>query len=250
MIETVLEYLLTFCLCATAGWFIEVIYRGLRHRRVVNPGFLVGCCLPLYGVGGSILYFLSGLKLRFCPNEVVRVILILLMAAAVMTLIELVGGFISVRFFSVRLWDYSGEWMNFKGLICPKFSLFWTLICAAYYFLIYPILHDLAVRVIELPLLIFGVGLYMGVFVVDVGYSLGLMTRIKAYAAELRTRINLEQFKNTAKEYFRRETGRRHTGFDFHRMISRYLTDMRNYRGAPLWQHRDEKGEDQREKRD
>ena len=242
MIETVLEYLLVFCLCATAGWFIEVVYRGIRHRKAVNPGFLVGCCLPLYGVGGSILYFLSGLKLRFCPNEPVRVALILLMAALVMTLIELCGGFISVRFFSVRLWDYSDEWMNFKGLICPKFSLFWTLISAAYYFLVYPALHGLAVRTVELPLLIFGVGLYVGVFVVDVGYSLGLMKRLKAYAADLRTRIDFEQFKATARDYVRRATGRRHAGFDFHRMISRYLNDLRESRGMPA-QPDDGKGE-------
>ncbi len=249
MIETVLEYLLVFCLCATAGWMIEVVYRGLSHRKAVNPGFLVGCSLPLYGVGGAILYFLSGLKLRFCPNEVVRVALILLMAALVMTLIELCGGFISVRFFSVRLWDYSGEWMNFKGLICPKFSLFWTLICAAYYFLAYPALHSLAVRVIELPLLIFGVGLYVGVFVVDVFYSLGLMKRIKAYAADLRTRINLEQFKATAREYVKRATGRRHAGCDSHRVISRYLADMRDYRGAPA-RADDKEGKGDDEKRD
>lgn len=247
MIETVLEYLLVFCLCATAGWLIEVVYRGIRHRKVVNPGFLVGCSLPLYGLGGGILYFLSGLKLRFCPNEAVRVVLILLMAALVMTLIELCGGFISVRFFSVRLWDYSGEWMNFKGLICPKFSLFWALICAAYYFLLYPTLHGLAVRVIELPLLIFGVGLYMGVFIVDVCYSLGLMKRLKAYAADLRTRIDFEQFKATAREYVKRATGRRHAGFDFHRMINRYLTDMRAYRGAPTPSD-DEEGKGEREK--
>ncbi len=247
MIETILEYLLVFCLCATAGWFIEVVYRGIRHRKAVNPGFLVGCSLPLYGVGGVILYFLSGLKLRFCPNEAVRVALILLMAALVMTLIELCGGFISVRFFSVRLWDYSDEWMNFKGLICPKFSLFWTLICAAYYFLLYPALHGLAVRVIELPLLIFGVGLYAGVFIVDVFYSLGLMKRIKAYAAELRTRINLEQFKTTAREYVKRATGRRHAGFDFHRMMSRYLNDLREYRGMPA-QPGDAEGKGEREK--
>ncbi len=249
MIETILEYLLVFCLCATAGWFIEVVYRGIRHRKAVNPGFLVGCSLPLYGVGGCILYFLSGLKLRFCPNEAVRVALILLMAALVMTLIELCGGFISVRFFSVRLWDYSGEWMNFKGLICPKFSLFWALICAAYYFLLYPALHGLAVRVIELPLLIFGVGLYAGVFLVDVCYSLGLMKRIKAYAAELRTRINLEQFKTTAREYVKRATGRRHAGFDFHRMINRYLADMREARGMSAGPA-DKEGEDHGEKRD
>ena len=77
--DALFEYLFLFCLCATAGWLLEVVYRGFRHRKVVNPGFLTGCSLPLYGVGGCILYFLSGLKLRVMPNEFLRVATILLL---------------------------------------------------------------------------------------------------------------------------------------------------------------------------
>ena len=51
--------------------------------------------------------------------------------------------------FHVRLWDYSNEWMNYEGLICPKFSLFWGLICALYYFLLYPVFRSFAIRVVD-----------------------------------------------------------------------------------------------------
>ncbi|MBR6726563.1 MAG: phosphohydrolase, partial [Clostridia bacterium] len=54
--DRLFEYLFLYCVCATAGWLIEVIYRGIRHRKVVNPGFLTGCCLPIYGIGGVLLY--------------------------------------------------------------------------------------------------------------------------------------------------------------------------------------------------
>ena len=228
--DALYEYLFLFCLCATAGWCLEVVYRGFRHHKVVNPGFLTGCCLPIYGIGGCILYFLSGLKLRFLPYEFLRVAVILLLAVLVMTLIELIGGFIALTLFHIRLWDYSGEWANFHGLICPKFSLFWGLICAGYYFLLYPALRSLAVRVVELPLLILAVGAYVGVFAVDLGHSLRVMQRIKAYALQMRTHINLDQLKLNARDHFRREAGGKRSPFNFYRMVNRYMFDMNGYR--------------------
>ena len=228
--DPLFEYLFLFCFCATGGWFIEVVYRGIRHRKVVNPGFLTGCCLPLYGIGGSILYFLSGLKLRALPNEGVRVAVILLMAIAVMTLIELIGGAIAVKFFHIRLWDYSHEWMNFKGLICPKFSLFWGIICAVYYFLLYLPLHVYVKGVIDYPLLILGIGVYLGVFIVDLVHSLRLLQRIKSYAMHMRTLVNIDQLKHTAREHFRKEADGRRRPFNFYRMVGRYMTDVHGYR--------------------
>lgn len=240
--EILLEYLFLFCSCATAGWCLEVVYRGFRHRKVVNPGFLTGCCLPIYGMGGAILYFLSGLKLRTLPNEYVRVAVILLCAMGIMTLIELVGGLIAVKYFRVHLWDYSKEWMNFQGVICPKFSLIWGLVCAIYYFLAYPFLHRIAVRVIELPVLILFVGMYVGIFAVDLAHSLRVMQRLRHYAAQMRTYFNLDQLKANAKEHFHRESGKRRP-FNFYSMINRYMIDMHGYRDRinRKWGGRDEK---------
>ncbi len=227
--DITLEYLFLFCFCATGGWCIEVVYRGFRHRKVVNPGFLTGCSLPMYGVGGAVLYYLSELKLRMMPNEFCRVAAILLIAVVIMTLIELIGGAIAVGAFHVRLWDYSGEWMNFKGLICPKFSLFWGIICAVYYFIIYPILHPVAAGVIDVPWLILAVGLYLGVFAVDLVHSLHLMQRIRDYAVRMRTLVSIDQIKTSAKEYSLRQSGKRST-FNFYRMVGRYMNDMQSYR--------------------
>lgn len=229
--DAVYEYLFLFCLCATAGWLIEVVYRGLRHHKVVNPGFLTGCCLPIYGIGGSILYFLSGLKLRALPNEALRVSVILLIAVCVMTAIELVGGLLAVKLFHIRLWDYSDQWMNYKGLICPKFSFFWGLICAGYYFFLYSPLHALANGVVEMPVLVLFTGVYLGVFAVDLVHSMRLLQRVKSYALRMRTLVNIDQLKHTAREHFRNEAGgRRHAPFNFYRMVNRYMTDINGYR--------------------
>jgi uncharacterized membrane protein len=227
--EILFEYFFLYCLCAVLGWCLEVVYRGFRHRKVVNPGFLTGCWLPLYGVGGCILYFLSGLELNMMPNAFLRTACILLLAMAIMTVIELIGGWIAVKLFHVRLWDYSKEWMNFEGLICPKFSLFWGLICALYYFLLYPIFHSLAVRVVDQPWMILVIGIYLGVFLVDLAHSLRLMQRVRAYAMRMRTLVNIDQLQSNARDHFQTEQGKK-APFNFYRMVNRYMHDMQSYR--------------------
>ena len=119
--------------------------------------------------------------------------------------------------------------MNFKGVICPKFSLFWGIICAVYYFLIYPFLHRIAVDVVVMPLLILAIGGYLGIFLVDLVHSLRLMQRIKDYAVHMRTLVQLDQLKANARDHFRREVGKRRP-FNFYRMVNRYMLDMHGYR--------------------
>ena len=230
MMEILLEYLFLLCSCATAGWILEFIYRGICHQKVVNPGFLTGSCLKIYGVGGAILYFLSGLKLRFLPNEACRVAVILVLAMLLMTLIELIGGLISLKYFRVRLWDYSKRWLNYKGVICPLLSAIWGAICAGYYFFLYPSLHKVATRVIDYPWAILLIGIYVGIFLVDFCHSIGLMQRLRAYAGQLRTHLSLDQIKANAKEYFKAQTGKAHAPLNFHKSIAKYLNELRGYR--------------------
>ena len=97
--------------------------------------------------------------------------------------------------FHVRLWDYSKQWGNIQGLICPKFSLAWALLGAAYYFLIHPrILHaiDWLSRNLAFS---FVIGLFYGVFLIDVVYSTKLIHRIKKLADENEVIVRYENLK-------------------------------------------------------
>ena len=138
----VLAYL--FCIGSMGGWVLELLFRRFissnnPERKWINPGFLTGPYVPLYGSGLCILYLLASLE-RFLPAEHLalgRAALFLAMAAA-MTLIEDLAGIFLLRFAHLRLWDYSSLRGNGNGLICPLFSLIWAAMGAAYYFLLYP----------------------------------------------------------------------------------------------------------------
>lgn len=71
-------------------------------------------------------------------NAVLNKVVLFSVMAVSMTLIELIAGLWCLKITKVRLWDYSNEWGNYEGVICPKFSLFWAILGAAYYFLIHP----------------------------------------------------------------------------------------------------------------
>ena len=126
-----LQIVFIFYLGSTFGWTIELFFRRIVHKKWVNPGFLIGPYLPIYGFG---LVFLTIIYFIFQSQSINPIIIILLMGF-VMTLIELIGGLISLKN-KIRLWDYRDRWLNYKGIICPLFSVIWTIVGALYYYII------------------------------------------------------------------------------------------------------------------
>lgn len=95
------------------------------------------------------------------------------------TLIEYFAGLIFIKGMHVKLWDYSDEKFNIQGIICPKFTFFWYLLSAIYYFLIHPnIIHSIEWLAGNLWFSFF-VGLFYGVLLIDVGYSLNILNIFK-----------------------------------------------------------------------
>ncbi len=115
-------YIWFFIIFSFFGWVLEVAYSAVRHGRCTNRGFLNGPVCPLYGVGAVLL------SLALTP---VQDNLLLLFGCSVllMTLLELVTGYVLEHFFHHRWWDYSKERFQFRGYICLRFSLIWGALC-------------------------------------------------------------------------------------------------------------------------
>lgn len=185
-----------FMLGCTFGWLLEVIFRRFvskknPERRWLNPGFCVGPCLPLYGCGVVVLYLLAyfGKVSGYDANLWTKLLLFVIMAL-LMTGVELIAGVISYYGFKMRLWDYSKEWGNFKGLICPKFGLIWGALSAIFYFLIFPTMGNFLVWFNEHLQFGFFVGMFYGIFLLDVVISSGAAFKIRAYAKETGTVVS------------------------------------------------------------
>ena len=178
------------------GWVLELFFRRIVHGKWVNPGFLIGPYLPIYGIG---LLTLSLMYYLFNGKSIHPVIVILLMGL-LMTIIELIGGLIGLKN-NVRLWDYSDRWMNYKGLICPLFSAIWTLIGAVYYFILAPfVIRNLEWFSQNLYFSYF-VGIFTGVIIIDFCYSTKIYLKIQNYAKENNIVVKYEQLKMSIKEH-------------------------------------------------
>lgn len=188
------------------GWGLEVLYRRFSpanvSRRWINPGFLVGPYLPLYGFGLCALYLLANLENTALISEVTAgsKILLFIVMALVMTLFEYIAGVIFIKGMKVKLWDYSNEKFNLQGIICLKFSIYWALLGAVYYFLIHPhILNALQWFGNNLAFS-FVVGMFFGVFAVDVVYSLGIVTKVHAFAKENDILVRYEELRQQIRQ--------------------------------------------------
>lgn len=106
------ETLCLFLLGGSAYVGVELAWRGASHWT-------------MFLAGGACLCYLGWLAAR--PT------LPLLWAAALGALgvsaLELAVGLACTRLFRLQVWDYSHEWGNLGGLVCPKYTLFWFVLC-------------------------------------------------------------------------------------------------------------------------
>ena len=195
-----------FFVGSLAGWCLEVVFRKFfsgsnPEHRWINPGFLVGPYLPLYGFGLCTLYLLAGLEQYSVVSDPFwnKVLLFVVMAVA-MTVIEYIAGEIFILGMHVKLWDYSGLWGNVKGIICPLFSFFWAVLGAVYYFLIHPYVLDSLQWLSENLAFSFVVGFFYGLFVVDLCYSLQLVAKVRKFAQEYDVIVKYEQLRERLRK--------------------------------------------------
>lgn len=191
-----LDIVFLFFIGCTFGWVLELFYRRLAHGYWVNPGFLVGPYLPIYGFG---LCALTVIYLTFYEMNLPSILVIILMGAA-MTLIEFIGGLSFVNK-PVKLWDYSNNWGNYKGIICPLFSLIWTFISALYYFFLSEFILDKVIWFNNHIIFSFVLGMFMATIIIDFAYSTKLLSKVRKYAKESGATIRYEEFKKTVKEH-------------------------------------------------
>ena len=192
-----------FFVGSVLGWVLELLFRNLTKRpeKLVNPGFCTGPWLPIYGFGLCTLYLLASLeKYSLVSDPFWNKVMLFAAMAVGMTLIEYVAGVFCLKFLKVRLWDYSGLWGNVQGIICPLFSFFWAVLGAMYYFLIHPyILEGLEWLSNNLAFSFF-IGVFFGVFAIDVLHSAQLIVKLKAFAEDNDVIVRYEALKTHIRQ--------------------------------------------------
>src|SRR3990167_4983999 len=102
------------------GFILEFSYRSIEQKKLRMP-LWVGC--QIYGVATVLIYLVYLLS---APIWLVVILLLI-----ITTGIELIFGLYYLNYKVLRFWDYSGYLLNYKGLICLQFSLYWLIISMA-----------------------------------------------------------------------------------------------------------------------
>lgn len=191
-----------FVIGSLIGWIIELFFRRfVSQKKWMNPGFLTGPYLPIYGFGVLVLYAVSNIPLGI-TNQIADIIVRILIIGVGMTLIEFIAGLIFIKGFKIKLWDYSNRKGNIMGIICPSFSLIWLVVGSLYYFLLNPFLVEGISWISENLIYTYFVGMVMGAMAVDFAYSIHLATKLKEYKeiANLRFEDFKKELKNRIKQ--------------------------------------------------
>ena len=190
-----------FAIGSLIGWIIELFFRRfVSQKKWMNPGFLTGPYLPIYGFGVLVLYAVSNIPLGI-TNQIADIIVRILIIGVGMTVVEFIAGLIFIKGLKVKLWDYSDRKGNIMGIICPSFSLIWLVVGSLYYFLLNPFLVEGISWISENLIYTYFVGMVMGAMAVDFAYSIHLATKLKEYKeiANLRFEDFKKELKNRLK---------------------------------------------------
>lgn len=104
------KYLILFYVGFTTYITIETLFRGYSYA--------------LMGLDGAILFILFDKINEHIPWDM-DLICQGIIGSFMVTLSELIIGFGLDILCLQPMWDYSNEWMNFNGYICPLFSFLW-----------------------------------------------------------------------------------------------------------------------------
>ena len=182
-----------FFIGSIGGWILELFYRKIISKgKWINPGFLVGPYLPLYGFGLCTFYLISQINL---PGPI-----IVLIMTGIVTVIEYIAGIIFIKWMGVKLWDYSDEWGNIDGLICPLYTFIWGILGLLYYYFVNQSIINIISWLENNLAFSFVIGFFFGIIIIDLVYSTQLVVKIRKFAKEKDLVVKYEEFKTSIFE--------------------------------------------------
>lgn len=107
------KYLFLFLIGGFAYFYIEILFRGHSHYSMIICG---GLAFVLCGMLNQV----APIKLSFITQ--------LILSCLIITILELITGYIVNIKLDMAVWDYSDMPYNLYGQICPAFSLIWLVL--------------------------------------------------------------------------------------------------------------------------
>ena len=121
---------LLFLAGSVTGWLYEEVFYWITEGLLRNRGVLYGPWLPIYGIGALGIYAMKPVKKH--P------VLLFVLCAMVTGIVEYIIGYIGIRYFDMRLWDYRGLLWNIDGIICFRSVVSFALMGLVFHYWLEP----------------------------------------------------------------------------------------------------------------
>ena len=128
----ILKYIILFFFYSAAGWVVESTYCSIGEKRFINRGFLTGPMCPIYGTGALVMTV-------FLYNPFYdKPLFVFLLGMLLCDIVEYITSFLMELLFHARWWDYTYEFLNIKGRICLKHTLYWGIASIMFVYVLHP----------------------------------------------------------------------------------------------------------------
>src|SRR6056297_3500600 len=140
IIELMLNIILFFFVYSFLGWVLEVLYKLIIKRELLNPGFFQGPILPIYGV--SVFIILA--VFTYSPwGMAVNILLTVFLVTGLEYLVAL----FCEKVIGTKFWDYSNMKFDYKGRISLEFSFIWGFLIAIFVLWLHPLLRNYIIKI-------------------------------------------------------------------------------------------------------
>lgn len=157
--DLIIKLAILFYFCSVLGFIYELILTYISTGKIFSHGILNGPWLPIYGTGS--LFIMLFYKYRKNP------FLIFVLSFFVTGILEGICGFILLKIFKMRLWDYTGYFLDINGFVCFLSAFCFGIGGLLVTYLIYPLVKKIYDKVNKKVLK--GVlGLLSGLFLIDI----------------------------------------------------------------------------------
>ena len=184
------KYIILFFAFSFLGWLMEVMMVILKERKIVNRGFLIGPCCPIYGFGGLIMTLL----LQNIKNNP---IILFLLSLLICSVLEYGTSYVMEKLFHARWWDYSNRKFNINGRICLTNMIAFGLLGCLIIYILDPIYFE-KIKYLSTQILNIICIILLALFLIDSIFSIKIIKNIKLIKKNMKD--NTEEITRRVKE--------------------------------------------------
>lgn len=120
-------YIYNFILYSILGFILEIVFK-LSFNFKSHSGILFGPYCPVYGFGVIFIFYLfEKIENKYRFNTFIKYFLFFILSFLILSIFELIGGYLIEILFHKTFWDYSRYPLNIGKYVTVEMSFMWAI---------------------------------------------------------------------------------------------------------------------------